>query len=375
MIGLALEGGGAKGAFQVGVIRALEEEGLEFSGIAGTSIGSLNGAYYIQEGLESLEKIWLELEIGELVENADLAKLALGEFSLDRISGYIEAFSAIVAERGLDPYPLYNFIDKHIDEDKIRKSGKDYGLATFNQTDLRGERLNLSQIEKGSLAGFIFASCSLPIFSRMEVRGKVYLDGAFIDNLPYSILQDLNYRKIYCVRLDSRGLINIPKEDENFVIIKPRRPLGGMLNFNEANIKNLISRGYNDARIALGRAYGESYTFTGNRERFTYKIFDYSEESIERLAKYIMMPGVKTKEGFQMYLLATLGKILGLEAYPSAFEIGLKALEIVLAINEVELDQAYDLEEALALAKTFKMKKVDFYKEKEKLAQLLLRLT
>ena len=48
MIGLALEGGGARGAFHMGVVKAFLEEGYEIGGITGTSIGALNGAIIVQ---------------------------------------------------------------------------------------------------------------------------------------------------------------------------------------------------------------------------------------------------------------------------------------------------------------------------------------
>ena len=50
MKGLVLEGGGTKGAYQLGAYKALKELGMEFDGIVGTSIGALNAAFIIQGG-------------------------------------------------------------------------------------------------------------------------------------------------------------------------------------------------------------------------------------------------------------------------------------------------------------------------------------
>ncbi len=52
MYGLVLEGGGAKGAYHIGAYRALMEEGIEIQGIAGTSVGALNGAILAQGDYE-----------------------------------------------------------------------------------------------------------------------------------------------------------------------------------------------------------------------------------------------------------------------------------------------------------------------------------
>ena len=59
MKGLVLEGGGTKGAYQIGAYKALRALGIEFQGVAGTSIGALNGAYIIQNDIEIMEDIWL----------------------------------------------------------------------------------------------------------------------------------------------------------------------------------------------------------------------------------------------------------------------------------------------------------------------------
>ena len=59
MKGLVLEGGGTKGAYQIGAYKALRDLGIEFQGVAGTSIGALNGAYIIQNDIEIMEDIWL----------------------------------------------------------------------------------------------------------------------------------------------------------------------------------------------------------------------------------------------------------------------------------------------------------------------------
>ena len=61
--GLVLSGGGAKGAYQVGVVKAIAERGIPISAISGTSIGAINGALLassssLAAGAEQLDKVW-----------------------------------------------------------------------------------------------------------------------------------------------------------------------------------------------------------------------------------------------------------------------------------------------------------------------------
>lgn len=55
---LVLGGGGAKGSYEIGVFKALEEIGIEIDSVYGTSIGALNGAMVVQGDVKKAEEIW-----------------------------------------------------------------------------------------------------------------------------------------------------------------------------------------------------------------------------------------------------------------------------------------------------------------------------
>ena len=55
---IALEGGGAKGAYEAGVWKALEEAGVKYNAVAGTSVGALNGAMMASRDLETALHLW-----------------------------------------------------------------------------------------------------------------------------------------------------------------------------------------------------------------------------------------------------------------------------------------------------------------------------
>ena len=59
-IGLVLSGGGGKGPYQLGAIRALTEAGVDFSVVAGTSTGAINGALFLACGVEKAEELWTQ---------------------------------------------------------------------------------------------------------------------------------------------------------------------------------------------------------------------------------------------------------------------------------------------------------------------------
>ncbi|MGF7060371.1 patatin-like phospholipase family protein [Brassicibacter mesophilus] len=81
MNGIFLQGGGAKGAFQAGVIYGLFENGLEFDIISGTSIGAINSYYIYSGNFEKMKKMWTEMKFfsDEINDAAYLEKMKVVE--------------------------------------------------------------------------------------------------------------------------------------------------------------------------------------------------------------------------------------------------------------------------------------------------------
>lgn len=77
MIGLALEGGGTRGAFHMGVIKAFLDEGYEIGGVTGTSVGALNAAILVQGSFEEGCRIWENLNPSDIfdMDEEDYRKL------------------------------------------------------------------------------------------------------------------------------------------------------------------------------------------------------------------------------------------------------------------------------------------------------------
>ena len=79
--GLVLDGGGARGAYQIGAWKALREAGVHINAVAGTSVGALNGALICMGDLEKAEKIWSEMTFSRVmdVDDAWMERLFQGE--------------------------------------------------------------------------------------------------------------------------------------------------------------------------------------------------------------------------------------------------------------------------------------------------------
>ena len=71
MIGLVLEGGGAKGSYHVGAYKAILDEGIEIQGVTGTSAGALNGAMIVQGDFDICCKLWEDISYSMVINAND----------------------------------------------------------------------------------------------------------------------------------------------------------------------------------------------------------------------------------------------------------------------------------------------------------------
>ena len=81
MRGLVLEGGGAKGAYHIGAYKALKEMGVEIDGVAGTSVGALNGAMIAQEDIDRAYELWNNMTYSRVINanDEDIEKIKKGK--------------------------------------------------------------------------------------------------------------------------------------------------------------------------------------------------------------------------------------------------------------------------------------------------------
>ena len=82
MLGLALEGGGAKGAYEIGAYRALTELGYHFDVICGVSIGAINAALLAQGDCEKAAEFWETTANDDLFSEEDKGFLEISHFNI-----------------------------------------------------------------------------------------------------------------------------------------------------------------------------------------------------------------------------------------------------------------------------------------------------
>ncbi len=260
--GIALGGGGARGAYQIGALRALKEKGYleNIHAISGASIGSVNAALLAMDDLSRAEEIWLTLDEDRLLKNRGGIIRRLVEERLEFVRQGVY---------GTDHWEAW--LDELLDYDKIRKKNvyvatsyvgegetSFLDLMTLNLRDFFGREglvhyLALSEMDDERIRKTLLASCAIPIFFKpVVIDDKTYYDGGILDNTPVRPLIDAGCEEIIVIDL---FLINLSRrrifEGVPLFNLYPKRHLRGVLNFEHEQIQRRYDLGYNETKERL----------------------------------------------------------------------------------------------------------------------------
>lgn len=253
--GLVLSGGGGKGAYEVGVWKALNEYGIaqRTTVISGTSVGGLNGALFACEKVPDIEALWIN-QVPQKLTQENGSEVLISQSGLDEI---------------ISTVPLFQLQEKKYPQvivTTVRKRAKlvkrainflffEHGEGNFAHRFVLNNEADVTEIEKELLATSAFP------FVCPAVRladGYEYTDGgeegAGGDNLPVNpiVTSYPQVKYIVVVHLDQKQqLKKIDYDNKRLIEIWPSFDLGGMLkgttNFSQDRISLLIEEGYKDA--------------------------------------------------------------------------------------------------------------------------------
>jgi len=252
MLGIVFEGGGAKGAYQIGVWKYLKEKNIKIDGIVGTSVGAINSAIFAMGDIGFAEKMWTEISLDKILKG-NIKKMEFPkEFSTTMSKDLDELENIFINNKnGFDISPMKEMIKENINEKYIRKSNIDLGLVTYNLSKRKLVEVFLEDIEKGNLYKYIIASSYLPLFKAERIKGDYYIDGGFFNNLPINMLVKKGYKKIISVRLRPDNYDYSKYKNVEVIDIGPDESLGGSLEFDSQKISKNMQQGYLDAKKIL----------------------------------------------------------------------------------------------------------------------------
>ena len=260
MKGLALEGGGVKGAYHIGVMTALREMGLaDFDGYVGTSIGAINAAMFCTGDWEKTLELWDNINMQNVLDMDELSvkELTQGQFNAQLIGNVGKLLRNLGVFVDTTADKMRAFLKQYIDEKAIRKSNKDFGLVTYSVPDFAPHYMMKEDIPKGQIYDYVMASSAYPAFKWQKIEGnenKWFIDGGVYDNMPVKMLVDKGYDEIVAIRTNIkkyRAYRDVDLKGAKLLVFTPSEKLDYAVNFTKENIDRFKEMGYYEAKRTI----------------------------------------------------------------------------------------------------------------------------
>ncbi|HUL49335.1 MAG TPA: patatin-like phospholipase family protein [Gemmatimonadales bacterium] len=205
---LVLGGGGMKGLAHIGVLQALSERGLAPTSVIGTSVGALVGAAWAAgHDPETLRDIAVNLR------RKDIFVVAHGDMAFKRMR------SPALFRRE----PLDLLLHQLVGDLTFRELERPLIVNTIDLNSGMQVFWGLEGLDDVRVADAVFASCAMPGYlPPREIRGRYYVDGATIDNLPLATARTMDLDVVIAVDVSASSALREDTQEEGFAAIFSR---------------------------------------------------------------------------------------------------------------------------------------------------------
>ena len=282
-VGVVMSGGGAKGLYHIGVLRALEENGIPIDYISGTSMGSIVGGLYASGyTIEEMEKVALSGDLARWVSGSIDPKYSYFFIDRERITSMIRVSVGVEGNdmsqrpKVLLPGAMMNTAEIDLALNSFFTQASTGAQGDFDKlmipfrcigTDIQQHRA--VELRSGDLARAIRASMALPVaFPPIEIDSVLMCDGGCYDNFPWKSLDESFHPDIIigvcCTNMETplnknssvvdqvMSLITKPSDfnlPEGRSVLIQRTVAASTLDFGKA--AEIMADGYNDALAAM----------------------------------------------------------------------------------------------------------------------------
>lgn len=267
-VNLALQGGGAHGAFTWGVLDRLLEDGrLRIAGVSGTSAGAMNAVAladgFASDGAEgaraALENLWRC--VGDGAKDSPLKRtpydVLMGNWGLENNPVYhaMDALSRVASPYQLNPYnvnPLRDLMEKIIDFDRVRKCTA-FKLY-ISATNVESGNVKVFSREEMSVDVLMASACLPYLYQAVEIDGVPYWDGGYVGNpslFPFHGKTGTDDIVVIQINpIERKGAPKTPQDIQNRM---------NEISFNNSLLKELRGIDFVDRLIRQGKLTTDEY--------------------------------------------------------------------------------------------------------------------
>jgi NTE family protein len=280
LAGVALQGGGAHGAFTWGVLdRLLEEDNFVAEAMCGTSAGAVNAvtcAYGLHIGgphkaKELLEELWRKIALsGSYLFKPGTYDKAYGKGDIYNSAGYMwfNAITQVLSPYNFNPFnynPLKDLLNKIIDFEELQKYNKK--KLFICATNVKTNRAKIFSNKEITVDAVMASACLPFLFQAVEIGGEYYWDGGYMGNPPiFPLISNTNLRDIVLVKINSININSVPTTARDIA------DRVNEISFNSSLINEMKLIHYRNELIRNGILKTDTKT---NREIFVHTISGY----------------------------------------------------------------------------------------------------
>ncbi|WP_051986421.1 patatin-like phospholipase family protein [Clostridium amazonitimonense] len=256
-VGVVFAGGGGKGAYQIGVWKALKELGIDkhAKGVSGTSIGALNAALFLQDKYEVAENIWINISQEKMLpvdKKLILRNFIFVELAQKKVGNIIQWADKLEEYGTVTREGLLEIIDNNIDYNFIKDEKRPFYATCCKVIDMEASYFKVNGYDEHKIKTVLSATTSIPlVFDKVLIDGDHYVDGGLKDNVPVTPLYKDGFDTIIVIYFHKANRIN--KEEFpncNIIEILPSKDQGGWisgtLDFTSFGAIERIIDGYKD---------------------------------------------------------------------------------------------------------------------------------
>ena len=223
-VGVALQGGGAHGAFTWGVLdRLLEEDDLVAEAMCGTSAGAVNAvtcAYGLHLGgplkaKELLEQVWRKIALsGSFLFKPGIFDKVHSNGDIYNSPGYImfNAVSQVLSPYNFNPFnynPLRDILNELIDFKELHLYNKK--KLFICATNVKTNRAKIFTNNDITVDAVLASACLPFLFQAVEIGGEYYWDGGYMGNPPiFPLIENTTLHDILLVKINSIQINSVP---------------------------------------------------------------------------------------------------------------------------------------------------------------------
>lgn len=286
-VGMALQGGGAHGAFTWGVLdRLLEEDAIVAETMCGTSAGAVNAvavAYGLHVGgpekaKQILEELWRKVALsGSFLFKPGLFDKVYGNGDIYNSPGYMffNAISQVLSPYNFNPFnynPLRDILNDLIDFKELQLYNKK--KLFICATNVKTNRAKIFTNKEITVESVMASACLPFLFQAVEIEGEYYWDGGYMGNPPiFPLITNTDIQDIVLVKINSININSVPTTARDIA------DRVNEISFNSSLINEMKLIHYRNELIRNGILKSDDKT---NREIFIHTISGY--EALSQLS-------------------------------------------------------------------------------------------